>query len=110
MVLEPRVEFEPIEADALLADGLLGDEKADLGIEAIAIRSEVAGSVAEADDRWHNFRYWAALPGGNDGGTSSRLANAGACPSSRATETMNHPVDCPGERSRVIQGTAPSPG
>jgi hypothetical protein len=46
----PGVQFKPVEGDALNANGDLGQEGADLGVEAIAVHAEVARRVAETEE------------------------------------------------------------
>ncbi len=55
MLLHPGVEFkpvegEPVEGDALGANGNFGDMGADFGVEAVAVHAQVARGVAEADE------------------------------------------------------------
>ncbi len=50
ILLRPRIQFKAIEGDALDADADLGQPRADVAIEAIAVHSEVAGRVAEAEE------------------------------------------------------------
>ena len=50
MLLCPRVQFKPVEGNALGADRDLGEIAADLGVEAVAIHAEVARRVAESDE------------------------------------------------------------
>lgn len=71
ILIRPRVEFKPIEGDALDADPDLGDAAADLGVEAVSIHTQVVGRIPEADEpREHGgfcvagFHVCAALPDG----------------------------------------------
>jgi hypothetical protein len=48
-LIDPRVEFKPVEGNALHTDTDFGERAAHLGVEAIAVHAEVARRVAEAD-------------------------------------------------------------
>jgi hypothetical protein len=48
MVVDPGIEFKPVEGDALGADRDFREVRPDLGVEAVAVHADVAGSVAEA--------------------------------------------------------------
>jgi hypothetical protein len=50
ILIEPGVEFKPIEADALPADGDFGHVRPHLGIESVAVHAEVGRRVAKAQD------------------------------------------------------------
>lgn len=54
IVLEPRVEFKPIKADALCADGHLCEVGADLRIEPVSVHAKVVWGIAKADDARRN--------------------------------------------------------
>jgi len=49
MVVGPGVEVKAIEGDAAIADRDFGEERADLGIEPVAVHAEVGRGVAVAD-------------------------------------------------------------
>jgi hypothetical protein len=50
MVVRVGIELQPVECDALRADRDLGQVRADLGVEPIAVHAEVGRSVPEADE------------------------------------------------------------
>jgi len=50
MLLCPRVQFKPVEGNALGANRDLGEIAADFGVEAVAIHAEVSRRVAEPDE------------------------------------------------------------
>ena len=50
MVLRPGVEFKPVECDPLAADGDLGEQRADLGVETVPVHPEVKGRIAQPDE------------------------------------------------------------
>ena len=50
MVVRVSIELQPVECDALRADRDLGQVRADLGVEAIAVHAEVGRGVAEAEE------------------------------------------------------------
>ncbi len=50
MLISPRIEVKAVEGDPLDADGDLGEARAHLGAEAVAIHAEVGRRVAQADE------------------------------------------------------------
>jgi hypothetical protein len=50
MVVGPGVEVKTIEGDAAIADRDLGEERADFGVEPVAVHAEVRRRVAVADE------------------------------------------------------------
>lgn len=50
MVLDPGVKVKSIEGDAALADRDLGEARAHLGVEAVAVHAEVGRRVPEPDE------------------------------------------------------------
>ena len=68
------IKFKPVEADTLFADGHLGEVRADLGIEAIAVHPEVARCITKADDPRNQ-------------GSRLKMVTVGFLPSLRRTET-----------------------
>lgn len=50
MVIGPSVQVKPVEGDALIADGNLGEKGAHLGVEAIPIHAQVERCVPEANE------------------------------------------------------------
>jgi len=50
IVIHPYVEVKAIERDASITDRYLGKSRTHLGIEAIAVHTEVAWRVAVADE------------------------------------------------------------
>lgn len=57
MVLDPGVKVKSIEGDAALADRDLGEARAHLGVEAVAVHAEVGGCIPEPDEtRLHTHR------------------------------------------------------
>jgi hypothetical protein len=49
-VVCPVVEVKPVESDSLYAYRYLGKQRADFGIEAIAINAQVVGRVTQSDE------------------------------------------------------------
>ncbi len=112
IVLEPRVEFKPVEADTLLADGHLGEERPDLGVEPIAVHAEVTRRVAEADDAWRDGRCRAFGRLGHCRGfrrRCSRAADPGSGPSAvplRSTASGPEPGSARARRAFAELGPA----
>jgi hypothetical protein len=50
MIVDPGVEFKPVEGDAARADRNLGQPRADLGIEAVLVHPEIFRDVAQANE------------------------------------------------------------
>jgi len=50
IVLNPAVKFKTIEGDALLTDGDLGDRRAYLGVEPVAIHAEVTRGIPVSEE------------------------------------------------------------
>ena len=48
-MVNPGVEFKPVESHTLTADRDLGEMRTDLLVEAISVRAEVAWCVAETE-------------------------------------------------------------
>lgn len=48
MVVDPGIQFKPVEGDSLSTDRDFSEVRADFGVEAVAIHVEVAGGVAKA--------------------------------------------------------------
>ena len=50
IVVRPGVQIKPVECDALLADGDLGDVWPDLAVEAVAVHAEVSRGIAQTKE------------------------------------------------------------
>ena len=50
MVIDPGIEFKTVERNSLSTDRDLSEVRADFGVEAVTIHTEVAGGVAEAEE------------------------------------------------------------
>jgi hypothetical protein len=50
MIVDPGVEFKPVEGDAARADRNLGQPRADLGVEAVLVHPEVFRDVAQTNE------------------------------------------------------------
>ncbi len=62
ILIHPGVEFKPVQGDPLRADGNLGEEGPDLGIEAVAVNAEIEGGVPQPDEPGKQNRRVFALP------------------------------------------------
>ncbi len=66
ILIHPGIEFKPVESDPLRADGDLGEERPDLGIEAVAVNTEIEGGVPKPDEpRKQNRRVFATPHAGS---------------------------------------------
>jgi hypothetical protein len=61
ILLPPGVQFKAVKGDALAADAHLAEIRADLGIEKIAVRAEIAGCISETKHPRHDIRAATAV-------------------------------------------------
>lgn len=50
MIVDPGVEFKPVECDSTQADGNLRQQRTDLGIETVLVHPEIFRDVAETNE------------------------------------------------------------
>ena len=108
-MIDPRIEFKPIESNPLHADADLGERAAHLGVEAVAIHAEIARRVAKADQarqergavahvcHLRTLRWW-----GMTSNADPRLVRVARMRWNASLFTASRAVPCRGMPNRVL--------